>query len=73
MLLAVTACIVDVPVFVMSPLASGLTAAGRTRTFCQVSEFVAAELVLLETVNVIWVVVLEVMAADVPVDTPLML
>jgi hypothetical protein len=57
----------------MSPLASGLLAAGRTRRFCHVSEFVAAELVLLETVKVIWFVVLEVMAAEVPVDTLLML
>jgi hypothetical protein len=52
-LLAVTACIVDVPVFVMLPLASGLLATGRTRRFCQVSEFVAFALVLLVTVKVI--------------------
>jgi hypothetical protein len=63
----------DVPVFVMLPLASGLLATGRTRTFCHVSEFVAAELVLLATVKVIWFVVLEVTAVEVPVDTLLML
>src|SRR2546425_4174047 len=36
--LFVTAAIVDVPVLVMLPLARGLAALGRTRTFCHVSE-----------------------------------
>jgi hypothetical protein len=36
--LSVTATIVDVPVLVILPLARGVAALGRTRTFCHVSE-----------------------------------
>src|SRR5262245_21446531 len=69
--LLVTAAMVDVPVLVMLPLARGLAALGRTRTFCQVSEQLTSLLLVELTVKVIWVVVLEVIAADVPLATEL--
>ena len=71
-LLAVTAVILAVPVLVMLPLASGLMAVGRTRTFCQVSELVTAPLLALLIVKVIWLVLIEVIAAEVPLATELM-
>src|SRR6266496_6475746 len=68
----VTAAIVEVPVLVILPLAKGLAAVGRTRTFCQVSEQLTPPLLAALTVKVICVVVLEVIAAEVPVATALM-
>src|SRR5262249_33811620 len=61
----------DVPVLVILPLANGLLALGRTRMFCQVNEQFTPALLALATVKVIWVVVRDVMATDVPVGTPL--
>ena len=55
----------------MLPLARGLAALGRTRTFCQVSEQLTPPLLTALTVKVICVVVLEVIAAEVPVATAL--
>src|SRR5258708_26254970 len=69
--LLVTAVIAEVPVLEMMPLARGLAAMGRTRTFCQVIELVSEPLLAEETVNVIWLVVREVMAAEVPEGAPL--
>src|SRR5436190_13407721 len=60
------------PAGARSPLANGVPAAGRTRTFCHVSLQVVP-LLLLVTVKVSWVLVTEVMAAAVPLATPLML
>ena len=48
-----TPAIVAVPVFVMLPDASGVPAVGRTRIFCQVSEFrtpLAEELVIVRVI-----------------------
>src|SRR5262245_9211409 len=70
--LLVTAAIVDVPVLVMLPLARGLAAVGRTRTFCQVSEQVTLPLLTIVTVKVICVVVRDVIAIEVPLATALM-
>src|SRR5881394_2222426 len=63
-LLLVTAAMTDVPVLVILPLARGLAALGRTRTFCQVSEQATPPLLAALTVKVICEVVLEVIAAD---------
>jgi hypothetical protein len=63
---------VDVPVLVMLPLARGLAALGRTRTFCHVREQFTPPLLAPVTVKVICVVVREVMAIEVPLATPLM-
>src|SRR5437667_4858444 len=52
-LLAVTEVIVAVPVLVRLPLAKGVPAAGRTRTFCQINEQVTPALLAALTVNVI--------------------
>jgi hypothetical protein len=41
LVLPVTPETVLVPVFVMSPVASGVPAVGRTRTFCHVREFLS--------------------------------
>src|SRR6266513_5442880 len=62
----------DVPVLVILPLARGLVALGRTRTFCQVSEQLTPLLLATLTVKVIWVVVRDVTATEVPLATPLM-
>src|ERR1043165_6064165 len=70
-LLAVTAAIVEVPVLVRLPLASGVPALGRTRTFCHVNEQVVPAPLTLDTVKVICVVVREGIAAAVPLVTPL--
>src|SRR5438477_12767429 len=71
-LLAVTPAMTDVPVFVILPLANGLLALGRTRTFCHVSEQLTPPLLALVTVKVICVVVRDVMATEVPVGMALM-
>src|SRR2546425_5978537 len=52
-LLAVTPVIVAVPVLVRLPLANGVPAMGRTRTFCQISEQVTPALLAALTVKVI--------------------
>ena len=52
-LLAVTEVIVAVPVLVRMPLAKGVPAMGRTRTFCQISEQVTPALLAALTVKVI--------------------
>ena len=52
-LLAVTPVIVAVPVLVRLPLANGVPATGRTRTFCQISEQVTPALLAALTVKVI--------------------
>ena len=72
MLLFVTTAIVEVPVLVRLPLAKGLLAVGRTRMFCQVSKQVTPLPLATLTVKVICVVVLELIAAEVPVAAPLM-
>src|SRR6266511_3457024 len=56
----------------MLPLAKGLLAVGRTRMFCQVSEQVTPLLLASDTVKVICVVLRDVIAAEVPLATPLM-
>src|SRR6266566_8025293 len=58
-----------VPLRKRLPLAKGVPARGRTRTFCQVKVLLT---VLTElTVKVSWVEVTEVMATEVPLPTPL--
>ena len=52
-LLAVTEVIVAVPVSVRLPLAKGVPALGRTRTFCQIREQVTPALLAALAVNVI--------------------
>ena len=47
-----TPVMLAVPVRVRLPLAKGVPAVGRTRTFCQVREQVTPEALLLVTVNV---------------------
>src|SRR6266516_2388526 len=59
-LLSVTADMVEVPVLVILPLASGVAAAGRTRTFCQESEQPTLPPLASVTVKVICVVVRDV-------------
>ena len=72
MLLLVTAVMADEPLLVILPLAKGLLAVGRTRMFCQVSEQLTPLLLAIDTVNVICVVLRDVIAAEVPLATPLM-
>src|SRR6266567_9430572 len=55
------------------PPGGSVPATGRTRTFCQVSLQVTPLILLLVTVNTNWVVVTEVIATAVPLETPLML
>src|SRR5919106_4160963 len=62
---------VAVPVRVRLPLASGVPAVGRTRTFCQVS-VQRAPLLGVVTVKVSWVDVTDVIATEVPLETRLM-
>src|SRR6266550_2581421 len=62
-----------VPLAVRLPLASGLPAAGRTRTFCQVSLQVTPLALELVTVNTTCVLVIDVIATGVPLARPLML
>ena len=73
MLLAATAAIDAVPVLVRLPLASGVPAKGRTRTLVQVNEQVTPALLALVTVKVIWFVLWDVTATEVPLATPLIL
>src|SRR2546427_8541317 len=60
-----------VPFRIRLPLASGAPAVGRTRTFCQVSEQ-TAPLLGAVTVKVSCVDVTDVIATEVPLETPLM-
>src|SRR6266581_3659177 len=60
-----------VPLRVRLPLASGVPAVGRTRTFCQVS-VQRAPLLGAVTVKVSWVDVTDVIATEVPLETRLM-
>src|SRR6266478_6439002 len=62
-----------VPLLERLPPAKGVPATGRTRTFCQVSLQVTPLILLLVTVNTNCVVVTEVIAAAVPLETPLIL
>src|SRR6266508_5233759 len=62
-----------VPLRLRLPLANGVPALGRTRTFCQVSLQVTPLALEPVTVKMICVVVREVMAAAVPLATSLML
>ena len=71
-LLAVTAARTALPLSVMLPLAKGLLAVGRTRTFCQVSEHVTPPLLAVFSLNFIWVVEMVLIASAVPLATPSM-
>src|SRR6266436_3839002 len=59
--------------FPLVPPGGSVPTVGRTRTFCQVSLHVTPLMLLLVTVNTICVVVTEVIATDVPLETPLIL
>src|SRR4029434_8556183 len=61
------------PPRVRLPLASGVPAVGRTRTFCQVSLQLTPEALALVTVKTSCVLVTDVMAIAVPLETPLRL
>src|SRR6266511_2677502 len=61
------------PLRVRVPVASGVPAVGRTRTFCQVREQVTPAELLLVTVKVNCVLVTELIATAVPLATSLML
>src|SRR3990172_10577878 len=69
---AVMPVIVDVPLLVIFPLASGVPAVGRTLRFCHVREFVTPLLLALVMVNVTCVDVTDVTATLVPLTSPLM-
>src|SRR5207249_7595744 len=71
-LLLVTAARTELPLSVILPLAKGLLAVGRMRTFCQVSEHVTPPLLAVFTLNFIWVVELGLIASAVPLATPSM-
>src|SRR5262249_5817818 len=60
-----------VPLRVRLPLARGVPAVGRTRTFCHVSLQVTTVMLALVTVKVSCVLVIELMAMAVPLATPL--
>ena len=62
-----------VPLTRRLPLASGVPTVGWTRTFCQVRRHLTPAELELVTVKTIYVAVREVMAAAVPLATPLML
>src|SRR5262249_13606242 len=62
-----------VPLRVRLPRARGVPALGRTRTFCQVKVLVTPLALELVTVKVSCVEVTEVIATDVPLETPLIL
>src|SRR5947208_1769759 len=64
--------IVAVPLPNRVPLASGVPAVGRTRTFCHVNVEGVPPLLRIVTVKVSWFEVTEVIAAAVPLFTPLM-
>jgi hypothetical protein len=61
-----------VPLRVRAPLAKGVPATGRTRTFCQVNVFVTPLLLVLVTVKVSWVEVTLVIARELPLLAPFM-
>src|SRR5213594_3165622 len=67
-----TPAMVAVPVRVRLPLAKGVPAVGRTRTFCQVSVQRTPPLLGPVTVKVSWVDVTDVIATEVPLATALM-
>src|SRR5258706_16349365 len=71
-LLLVTAARTELPLSVMLPLARGLLAVGRTRTFCQVSEQVTPPLLVVFRLNFICVVEIVLIASAVPLATPSM-
>ena len=64
-----TPTIEEVPLLVILPEANGAPAEGRTRTFCQVKEFLTPLLVKSVTVKVICAVVILVIAKLVPLAT----
>src|SRR5690348_3136925 len=64
---------VAVPLRVRLPLANGVPAAGRTRTFCQVRLQVTPLALALVTVKTSCVVVTDDIAKAVPLEAPLML
>ena len=68
-----TVAMLAVPVIRRLPLAKGVPAVARTRTFCQVKEQVTPLMLLLVTVKTNCVVVTEVIATAVPLATPLIL
>src|ERR1051325_11205305 len=68
-----TPVMLAVPLRARLPLASGVPAVGRTRTFCQVNLQVTPLKLGLVTVKTNWVLVTELMATAVPLETPLML
>src|SRR5437867_13064117 len=68
-----TAATVEEPVSTILPLAKGVPAVGRTRTFCQVSEQVTPFALAAVIVKVIWLELIEVIATAVPLVTSLML
>src|SRR5262249_10392784 len=61
-----------VPLRVKLPLARGVPAVGRTRTFCQVRRQVMPLALEPVTAEASWVLLTEVMATAVPLATPLM-
>src|SRR5258705_2979793 len=69
-LLLITAARAELPLSVMLPLASGLLAVGRTRTFCQVSEQVTPLLLAVFSLNFFLVVEIVAIASPVPPATP---
>src|SRR5213596_2662846 len=71
--LLVTTAMTEVPVLVRLPVARGVPAVGRTRTFCQVSEQVTPLALAAVIVKVICEELIEVMATAVPLLTSLML
>src|SRR4030095_3476479 len=68
-----TPIIVAVPLRLRLPLANGVPAVGRIRTFCQVSLQVTPLALALVTVKTNWVLVTELIATAVPLATPLTL
>jgi hypothetical protein len=64
---------VAVPTRLRLPPAKGVPAVGRTRTFCQVNVLVTPLALELVTVNTSCVLVTELIATDVPLETPLIL
>src|SRR5216110_1794755 len=71
--LLVTTAMTEVPVLVRLPVARGVPAVGRTRTFCQVSEQAAPFALAAVIVKVIWVEEMPVTATAVPLVASLML
>src|SRR5438105_891192 len=69
-LLLITAARAELPLSVMLPLASGLLAVGRTRTFCQASEQATPLLLAVFSLNFICVVEMVAIASTVPLPAP---